>query len=91
MKRALATAGVLAAVLLGTAGCDWSDKVTEPFKDSPRSSRADESPADVITMPDGFSNLATKCVDGNRYTVAYHGDAPYASINVVPADPTCRP
>jgi hypothetical protein len=78
-----ATAGV--AVL---AGC--GDKAAEPFKDAPRSHVDNGSPADLIRMPDGFSNAATKCDHGNRIYTAYHGDHLYASIAVVPADPTCR-
>lgn len=41
-------------------------------------------------MSDGFSNLGTKCDHGNRVYVVYHGDNPYGSVAVVPADPTCR-
>ncbi|MDQ0376523.1 hypothetical protein [Amycolatopsis thermophila] len=88
-KRTLALAAALAAVVATTTACDFTDKITEPFNDAPRSQFTDSSPADIITMPDGFSNLATKCVRGNRYTVAYHGDASYGSISVVPNDPTC--
>jgi hypothetical protein len=93
MNRRTHHAIPLAAVVIaaGTllAGCDWSDKVTEPFKDAPRSGVTNDNAADLITMPDGFSNLSTKCGPGGmRYTVAYHGDSLYASINVVP-DPSC--
>jgi hypothetical protein len=84
--------GLLAAIVVVLAlvlsGCDWSDKVTEPFRDAPRD-RTFDNKADVLTMPDGFSNMATKCGPGGmRYTVAYHGDSAYAAISVV-ADPTC--
>lgn len=80
---------ILAAVALSTGGCWTTDKLVEPFQDAPRSGKDSNSPADVVTMPDGFSNLATKCGPGGlRYTVAYHGDLPYGSIAVTP-DPTC--
>nr|WP_079664226.1 hypothetical protein [Streptomyces sp. 3214.6] len=75
----------LAFLLLG--GC--SSKFSEPFKDAPRSGKDNGAPADLIRMPDGFSNAATKCDHGNRLYIAYHGDYPYAAIAVVPADPTC--
>lgn len=80
-----------AVVLAGSlTACDLSDKISEPFKDAPRSSKSYEGPADVITMPDGFSNAATKCIaPGVRYTSAYHGDAPYGAISVI-LDPACR-
>ncbi|MFF0597850.1 hypothetical protein [Streptomyces antibioticus] len=84
--RALAAA-VAALTLLALAGC--SSKYSEPFKDAPRSGKDNGSPADLIRMPDGFSNAATKCDHGNRLYIAYHGDSPYAAIAVVPQDPTC--
>lgn len=77
--------GVTVAAAL-MAGCD---KVTEPWKDADRG-RTNNSPADIGTMPDGFSNWSTKCDHGNRIYVAYHGDSPYAAIAVVPNDPTCQ-
>lgn len=91
MKRAgaptvLGAVIVLALLLLAVTGCG---KFTEPFKDAPRSNVDNGTPADLIRMPDGFSNAATKCDHGNRIYTAYHGDSAYASIAVVAADPTC--
>lgn len=83
--RVLAAGAAVAALTL--TGC--SAKGVEPFQDAPRSRVQNGAPADLIRMPDGFSNAATKCDHGNRLYVAYHGDASYASIFVVPADPTC--
>lgn len=77
---------VSGAALLALTGCA---KITEPFKDAPRSNVTNEQPADTVTFPDGFSNVATKCDHGNRVYVAYHGDSAYASIAVVANDPTC--
>lgn len=71
---------------LGLAGCA---KFTEPFKDGPRSGVVNKTPADLIEMPDGFSNTATKCDHGNRIYVIYHGDHPYGTVAVVPHDLTC--
>jgi hypothetical protein len=79
---------VLAAVLavgLSVGGCS---KFNEQFKDAPRSGVDNGEPADLIRMPDGFSNAATKCDHGNRLYIAYHGDDGYASIFAVPQDPT---
>jgi len=90
MKRKTIVAAALGAVLLagGTiAGC--GAKFTEPFKDAPRSNVDNGTPADLIRMPDGFSNAATKCDHGNRLYSVYHGDSAYGAISVVPNDPTC--
>jgi hypothetical protein len=84
--RALTLVLVLAlAATLGGCG-----KIREPYKDAPVTNVLNDKPADKITMPDGFSNLTTKCDHGNRIYVAFHGDNAYASIAVVPQDPSCR-
>lgn len=87
MKRlaGLALVGVLGVVSLSACG----EKYTEPFKDAPRTGVTNNDPADTITMPDGFSNAATKCDHGNRVYVLYHNDSAYGSIAVVPNDPSC--
>ena len=86
-RRAAIAAATAATTLALLTGCA---KYTEPFKDAPRSGNDNGAPADLIRMPDGFSNAATKCDHGNRLYVAFHGDSKYAAITVVPADPTCR-
>ena len=79
---------VLTLALAGSlAGCG---KIREPYKDAPVTNVLNDKPADKITMPDGFSNLTTKCDHGNRIYVAFHGDSAYTAIAVVPLDPTCR-
>lgn len=86
MRKVLAALAV--AGLLASTGCS---KIAEYGNDAPVKSR-DDSPADVYSMPDGFSNVASKCDRyGNRMYVLYHGDSPYGSVAVVPADPSCRP
>lgn len=86
MKPMVKLAALSAAIVLALSGC--GDKAVEPFKDAPRGA-TNGGAADTVTMPDGFSNVATKCDHGNRLYVAFHGDSPYASIVVVPNDPTC--
>lgn len=81
-KIALALVAVLA---LSFSGCA---KMTEPFKDAPRG-ETNNGPADLVTFPDGFSNVATKCDHGNRVYTAYHNDSAYAAITVVPNAPDC--
>jgi hypothetical protein len=61
----------------------------EQFKDAPVGQRQNVT-ADVIEMPDKFSNLATVCNNGNRVYVAFHGDGAYAAVAVVAQDPTCK-
>ncbi len=84
------TAVVCGIVLLtgSLTGCGW-DKYNEPYRDAPRGATNDK-PADVLTMPDGFSNIATKCDGSNRVYVIYKGDERYGSISVVPNDPRCK-
>lgn len=85
-------AGLVTAMLLTASSCD---KFSEPFKDAPRG-ETDGGAAEVVEMPDGFSNLATKCLtvhgerNGIRVTVAYHGDNKYAAVSTV-VDPSCNP
>jgi hypothetical protein len=79
-----------AAVILATGGLvSCSVKGNEPFKDAHVSSR-NNSAAEVGTMPDGFSNWATKCDYGNRVYVIFKKDHTYGSIAVVAQDPTCK-
>ncbi|MEV6791300.1 hypothetical protein AB0M87_04710 [Streptomyces sp. NPDC051320] len=86
--RTITAALTAAAALVLLSGC--GAKASEPFKDAPRSGKDNGTAADLVRMPDGFSNAATKCDHGNRIYSAYHGDNKTASIAVVPADPTCN-
>ena len=85
-KPLIGGAAALAVILGSAAAC--TAKSREPFKDAPVNGKHDRTPAQIIEMPDGFSNLATKCVHGMRYTVAFHGDHAYGAITVT-ADPAC--
>lgn len=40
-------------------------------------------------MPDGFSNLASKCDGPNRVYVIFHNDSAYGAVAVVANDPRC--
>lgn len=88
VTRSLAGVGVLLASALALTGCaaEWS-------RDAPRAAADEISAARVIQMPDGFSNIATKCVDGLRYSTIYHyssseAGGSYGALSVV-ADPAC--
>lgn len=87
VNRRIAAVGLTAIAAVGLTGCG-SAKISEPFNDADRG-RSNTSPADTITFPDGFSNVATKCDNGNRVYVLFKGDAAYGGISVVPNDPTC--
>jgi hypothetical protein len=84
------TAIIAGAVLGGTlllTGCN--DKLKEPYKDAGVESRNDQK-AVVASMPDGFNNVATKClVPGIRVTVIFHSDSAYGAVDTI-ADPNCR-
>lgn len=52
----------------------------------------DHTPAEIVAMPDGFSNVASKCDPwGNRIYTMYHGGSAYGSVFVVPQDKSCGP
>ncbi len=78
----------LAALAAATALSGCGAKASEPFKDAPRGA-SNTAPADTITMPDGFSNVASKCDGPNRVYVIFKGDLYYGSIAVVANDPRC--
>lgn len=86
MNRPIASAAAVLVLAAGLTGCG---KMTEPYKDAERGATND-GPADTVSFPDGFSNMATKCDHGNRLYSAFHGDNPYGAIAVVPGDPTCN-
>lgn len=88
-KAAWFAAGAI-LIVTSIAACGVGDKNNEPFKDAGRTGN-DSSPAMTVDMPDGFSNLATKCIEGThvRVTVAYHGDSSYGSVSSI-LDPSCK-
>lgn len=77
--------GVALIAALSLSGCG---KVMEPYQDADRGAN-NSAPADTISFPDGFSNVATKCDNGHRVYVLFKGDAAYGSIAVVPNDSSC--
>lgn len=72
---------LLTIVILLVAACGQDQQ--EEYDDAPRGAR-DDAPADLINMPDGFPNVATKCVDGVRYTVTRRAESSGAGIAVGP-------
>lgn len=82
MKRLIATAAVGLLVLTGCG------KMTEPYKDADVREE-NGTPADLIRMPDGFSNVAAKCDGSTRVYVVFHADSPYGSVAVSPNHEAC--
>ena len=93
-RSALPLAAVAVVATVTLTGCSLSsvvgNKASEPYQDAPRTSTVNKAPAEVIEMPDGFSNLATKCDHGNRVYVVFHNNSAYGSVSVVPNDPSCK-
>jgi len=87
MKTLLATFVATVAAVLALSACG------ESTQDSGVNNR-DTGPADLINMPDGYSNVAHKCDGPNMVYVIYHGsfaEGPkaYGSLAVVANDPRC--
>jgi hypothetical protein len=85
--RKLIPAAIAVALLTGACNTGFS-KVTEKFRDAPRG-KTNSGPADVILMPDGFSNVASKCDGPNRVYVVFKSNAAYGDVAVAPNDPRC--
>lgn len=83
----LAAAMAAFASVAFVAGC--SNKQQQPFNDAPRTATENSGPAQIISMPDGFNNAASKCDGPNRIYTLYHGDSSYGAMAVVPNDPRC--
>lgn len=89
----LGAAGLVSLVLVLSANsCDKTDSASQPFNDAPvdkskGSNGVIEGGAVIVNMPDGFNNVAYKCVknpDGSwtMFTTTYHSKSPYGSIAV---------
>jgi hypothetical protein len=85
-RRWVRAVGAVVALASLASGC--SVKAREPYQDAPRGGSV-TGPADVITFPDGFSNVSAKCDGPNRVYVIFHGDTGYGSVAVAPNDPRC--
>ncbi|MEW2273473.1 MULTISPECIES: hypothetical protein [Streptomyces] len=98
LSASLAVAGVCATLLL--SGCSRQHYEERGKADAPVAGRAGEdSPAEVYDFPDGFGNLATKCVGAGKRayaTTKFVQQKDDDDVEIVPAnavivdDPTCR-
>lgn len=89
-KKHLIAAAVGSVVVAGTlAACGSNMRMFEQYQDADVAER-NEKPADIITMPDGFANVATKCDHGFRIYVSRDADGgPRGSVAVID-DPSCK-
>ncbi|WP_333774278.1 hypothetical protein [Streptomyces sp. IBSBF 3136] len=99
LSRGPLGAALAALVLLAVPGCSEKHYDERGKADAPVAGRAGEdSPAEVYNFPDGFGNLATKCVgDGGRaYATTKWVSDDEDDPEIVPAnavivdDPGCR-
>lgn len=76
MTKTKRVAALAALSILTLAGCsEYNDQRGKG--DAPVQNRAgDDAPAVVINMPDGFSNIAVKCLNGNGLYVTTREAAP---------------
>lgn len=81
--------GLVVLALLGLTACASSNKFSQYGNDAPRTSVVNADAADIISFPDGFSNMSTKCDHGNRVYSLFHGNSNYGALAVVPNDPSC--
>ena len=89
---------VIAGAMLAATSCSTEDLLGE-FQDADVSG-TDETPAEIILMPDGFGNLAAKChgpnmvysskVSGSGFG-ADTGSGSARALTVVADDPRCQP
>lgn len=81
MTRGWAVAAAVASALV-LAGCGATTKAGQPFNDAPVSPSVDLSAAKIYAMPDGFGNVAVKCVGTTAIATLFHGDALYGSVAI---------
>lgn len=80
---------VFLSIVLFFSLTSGNEKLSEPLRDAPIRDR-NNAPADTITMPDGFSNVAVKCDGPNMVYVIFKGNQGYGSVAVAPNDPRCK-
>jgi len=87
IRYGITAAAIPLAILLSASSCQSANDA--PVVNGNES--GDQTPAEIIAMPDGFSNVATKCDKyGNRVYTGYHKGVDSLSIFVVPQDPSCK-
>ena len=84
-KRAMRRTALAAAVTIALVGCSGFND-DRGKGDAPIANKGgDDSGAYLVNFPDGFSNVAHKCLGGNGIYTTTRDAAPV----VVPDDPEC--
>lgn len=84
-KYAIA-AGAAGALALGVTGCS---SVTEEWNDAPVQRKID-TPAVILSMPDGFANVAEKCDEsGNLITTTRDGNGGGKVVSMLHVPDVC--
>ncbi len=83
-KKALASAVVAAGFT--AAACSNTGTFGEEFRDTGVANR-DDTPADIIQMPEGFSNVAAKCDGTSRVYVTRNDNG--RAVAVIADHPKC--
>ena len=78
-------AAIIVVALLTSCGAGTNPEV---YSDAEVGDR-DTTSAKIIEMPDGFSNVATKCVDGNQIYVIFRNKASTGNFGSVAVVPGC--
>ncbi|MGW1778906.1 hypothetical protein ACWCQQ_07155 [Streptomyces sp. NPDC002143] len=98
--RRVSGVGLVAVLVLALGACSQEHYDERGKADAPvAGQRGEDSPAEVFNFPDGFGNLATKCVGqgkrGYATTKSVQADDDDDEVVVIPAnavivdDPTC--
>jgi hypothetical protein len=95
MKRGLLIAAGVIGLVFTLSACDPTDSGSQPWNDAPiDKSKFNNGVADgsafIVNMPDGFSNLAVKCINGAAIITTYHGTSSYAAITVAEGSALCK-
>ena len=89
-KLGAAVGAIAITVALGATGCVSSTaKSNQNGLDAGQYDKADMTKAITIVMPDGFSNVAAKCVGHEGIYVIFHNDGSYGAVSTQPNDPNC--
>ena len=98
--RSILIALASAVLVVSVSACGRAtDSQNQPFNDAPidkskGNSGLQDGPGVIVNMPDGFSNVAYKCVknpDGSwtMFSTIYHKGSSYGALTVTSPAPLC--
>lgn len=83
-KLALVCGIVAVGLVTGAGSCEDDYNEQRGLGDAPVG-KANDSPAYIVNMPNGYMNVAIRCVGGN----GIYGHTREAAPTVIPNDPLC--